>query len=88
MLRNVVVFALKVMLVFSLAAFIIWPVRGGKNFLVVVGSCALLSICILLLRKLSGEDTGDRFTTFLVKKFSRRNPDDKTDDTLNPKSKI
>jgi hypothetical protein len=54
----------------------------------VTGAALLFLVCLFLLKQLVGEDTGDRLTTFLVKKFSRKSTAEQAHEAVNPKSKI
>jgi hypothetical protein len=88
MVRKVAVQIIKMVLVLSLVVFVVTPIRPAKYFLIVTGAALLFLVCLFLLKQLVGEDTGDRLTTFLVKKFSRKSTAEQAHEAVNPKSKI
>jgi hypothetical protein len=79
MVRKVAVQITKLVLVLSLAAFVVntvTPVRGARYFAVLIGSVLVFLICLFLLKKLGGDNTSDRFYISLMKvlnKLSGRN---------------
>jgi hypothetical protein len=88
MVRRVAVQITKIALVFSVVVFVVVPLGKATHFLVLLSSVLLFLICIFLLRKLVGENTGDRFTTFLLKKLSRKKSGDQASGVVNPRSEI
>ncbi len=76
MVSKVVVQTIKVILVFSVVVFLVVPLRRPGHFLLLIGSPLLFLTCGFLLKKSKGENTGDKFTAFLMKNFFCRNSGD------------